>query len=97
MIESYELNRKEYRMAKHRQFTIGKIVTPLHKYNYLGRSLILWSDTSKIYKLDGIADDLFYGEVAIVLAEDNKDGWIRLLSVRGKIGSVRCIDLQLIT
>ena len=83
-------------MARRLQFTIGKIVTPLH-------TIILWAETSERdgygnqYTGSLIVDNIFYGEVATVLAEDHKDGWIRLLSVRGKIGLVRCIDLRLIT
>ena len=80
-------------MARRRQFTIGKIVTPLHKDN----TIILWAETSERYTSFLIVDNIFYGEVATVLAEEHKDGWIRLLSVRGKIGRVRCIDLRLIT
>ena len=77
------------------EMRIGKLVTSSHN------DITLWSD--------GIIDDavichlvdqIFYGEVAIVISQSRKArkiGWVQLLNTRDKIGYARCFDLKSIT
>ena len=68
------------------QYTTGKLVTLRGTYN-----IILWSN-----ELDNAVDHLFYGEVATILCEENRNGWIQLLSARGVVGYVHYINVKVI-
>ena len=68
------------------QYTIGKLVT-LHGVH----NIILWTE-----ELDNAIDHLLCSEVATILCAESKEGWIQLLSARGKVGYVHYINVKVI-
>ena len=70
-------------------YNIGKLVTSYRQPHRL--ATVMLTET-----LDNVAGYLAYGEVATILCAESKEGWIQLLSARGKVGYVHYINVKVI-